>query len=451
MVGSHGLNLWPELFLVSILPILYTIHGYKPIKYVAHLVVGLILLSIFWRWVLDSLKNPACRMSSNFGVRNLVTLFSTIGFAIWSTLGFLQGAFNGFASPIAWWIDALNVIAAFYLFSLLVCAGKSSKEKPPAWQIGVIVGLSIYFLTNIVLWFIGIQSSGGIYTIMGENRILALIGISAVRVAFPITSGLNGAAIFAAASIGIGLAFIFTQKTIYIRVLAFALIGTAAFVILMSDSRGALFSIIAVLLVAILVRYAAFRKFLPAIYLLLPLLPVVAIAFVSLIPKDLIFGFFSRGGEQFVTPAAALTTGRNYVWSAVLSLLEDPSFNVIYGWGIYGHVVSGASSKFAWIFDDSGITAHTTHNMYLQTFVDRGIIGVLILVLTIFFVTRSLVRRYTECQVLGVKVTEPLMGIFIITSLVAGGGSEAVLSLYFPDHLWMFFLACSLAYTARID
>lgn len=446
-----GLGLWPEAFIVSFLPIMYTIQGYRPIKYTAHFVVFLVCLSVFWRWVLDPLKIPAYRLSENFKTSNLAALFATACFGVWSVLGFLQGAANGFANPLTWWIDAINILAAVYLFSLLGCAGRLVDRGFSHWQVTVVVGLIFYFSANIILWLFGVQSAGGMYAMMGENRILALIGVNVLRVTFPVSSGLNGMAIFATASIGIGLAFLFTQSGFLLRSLALVLIGICAFVILMSDSRGALFAMMIVLAAAVFVRRAAFRRILPWLLTLLPLLPLMAIAFVSLIPKDIIFGLLSRGGGQFVTPAAALTTGRNYIWGSILSLFEEPSFNIVYGWGMYGHVASGASTKFAWIFDDSGITAHTTHNMYLQAFVDRGIIGLIILVTTIFIVIKSLMRRYVECQSSGTRVTEPLMGILILTALTAGGGSEAVLSLYFPDHLWMFFLACALAYAARAD
>ena len=442
--GAIGLSLWPEILTLCLLPFLYTLPGFRDIKYTSHFVAGVLLVSLFWRWMLDPLKRPHLRIVENFGVNNSAAPLLSAALMVWISLGYLQGAANSFASPVTWWIDALKILCACYLTFLLIGAGRLSTSGYGRFLPIFMLALSIYFTTNIVLWLLNFKAISTSLQFMGENRLLGLIGIHTPRVSFPLSSGLNGIAALAVAAFGLGWAFIVTQRSGPIRALATMLIAFSVFVVVMSDSRGAIFGLFFVVLISWIVRSRSLGRFVAPVLTVLPIMPLVIIAFISVIPEGVIYSFFSRGGGQFLTPAAALTTGRSYVWSAVLELFNELSFGLIFGWGIFGHIASGVSVQYAWIFDDPGVTGHTTHSMLLQAFVDRGILGLLLLLTTIFFVARSLVMRISQYRKERIPTTEPLAGLLIAAGLVACGGNEAVLSIYFPDLLLMFCLACAI-------
>jgi O-antigen ligase len=81
----------------------------------------------------------------------------------------------------------------------------------------------------------------------------------------------------------------------------------------------------------------------------------------------------------------ATGNGRIYIWQATQRQLEHSDiFHLLFGFGADGQVTSGASLQYAYLFEGTPnpLLVHV-HNLALQTLLDMGIVGLVLLVVTV--------------------------------------------------------------------
>jgi hypothetical protein len=268
--------------------------------------------------------------------------------------------------------------------------------------------------------------------------VLAKLGVYVTRVDFPLASGVNSFGAIAAAGLAASLTMLLLRVPHPPRAL---LIGSAAiclYGLLATDSRIPL--AVTVLVVAALRLAPRLRPALPvalyvpfSAFLLLRLLASVA----GLSSAEQL----SRAGED-----VASGNGREYVWEAVWHALSRFEPQQLVGWGAEGHITSGVSQHYAFVFPPNlGPTAFTTHNLALQTILDGGYLALALLVVVTFMTIKRL--QLAAHQAPG----SPAIGLVAATIvLVASGTTEALPTYNFMDTMVLFVMLVTTAAAAPV-
>jgi O-antigen ligase len=182
--------------------------------------------------------------------------------------------------------------------------------------------------------------------------------------------------------------------------------------------------------IVVVASFSVGRRFLGAgLVALLPLSPFLVIGVAGLLANTGAVAALSRTGNDVVT-----ATGRLYIWRPVISFLEHPHAEQLIGYGANGQVTSGVSASYAYLFMSdqtvSNPTTVTTHNIVLQTILDYGYIGLVVIgALVAVAVTRlwRASRRYPASPFPAV--------LALFTVIMLNGMTEALPSYTFLDVL----------------
>ena len=208
---------------------------------------------------------------------------------------------------------------------------------------------------------------------------------------------------------------------------ALCLYGTLAI-----DFRGALLIALAISALILLLPRLRVASGLGLIVLLSP---AVIIGLLGFLANSDAVNTFSRSGSDL-----ASGTNRLYVWGPVWEYLAKPSIQLVYGFGANGHITSGVSSHYAYLYTGApNPTSYTTHNVVLQTALDSGYVGVALLLLAEIR-TISLLQRASE------PMTDALLASTAVLFLC--GATEA-LPIDFVDALVAFLLLVGVATSLR--
>jgi O-antigen ligase len=274
----------------------------------------------------------------------------------------------------------------------------------------LLLPFTFYFLINLISWLIGFNIEVGTeVTGAGEAFLLSKFGIYMRRVEFPFSGGINSFAALAGVFFSF-TTFLLIKKQNFIFNL---FLWTLCFLILLlSDSRGALFfPFIAVLL------FFTFQK-IHFLYLIryFPLLTVIGpiIIFITLqVLAD--FNFF----ESLSRNDSDLLTGNSRLIIWLIALQEFINFKLIHlvGYGQLGHYGSGASLEWGELFEnyssmDSSLTH--PHNSLFAILFDYGYIGLIIYLLIMIKMTSLYSFNNNN------EVFVPLIIIFVFYSTIIG-------------------------------
>jgi len=246
-----------------------------------------------------------------------------------------------------------------------------SRRKTTAQQAAasVTIGLAVYMIVNVAAHLVGLTSPGDAVRIGGLGD----------RILFPFARSINEpSAVFA-----IFIVLVAAQWMIGMRPTWIHLLGAVAgiYVVVESGSRAPAI-LAAVLVLAVLVAPRGASRALPIIvpvavsvpFYLFAVKPALALAGDILASSTLL----SRGqtGQQL-----ADLSSRVPIWEGTTSCWTQAAGNLgrLVGWGLNGHATSGAN-RFYLMGQDAFLSnpvALTTHNTFLQTLLDSGIVGLI--------------------------------------------------------------------------
>jgi O-antigen ligase len=253
---------------------------------------------------------------------------------------------------------------------------------------------------------------------------LSALGGHTTRSNLPLASGVNAsgaisAAGFAAAAI---LALRVRRPSRVVTVSAALL---CAYATLLSDSHAALLIALGLVLLFALRPHA--RRFSPVV--------VAAVASPAIVVGAV--GLISTLGLQFVSRenGNGITTvdGRLRIWEAAWDAIKGSDlYHILFGYGAFGQLTSGASRNYASIFE--GVTTepllNTVHDLPLQTMLDGGILAIAALLALGFAIFSSLGRVAAKAPSAPVQA---LSAIVIV--LLLNGATEALPSYLFSESL----------------
>lgn len=279
----------------------------------------------------------------------------------------------------------------------------------------------VYVALNVALHVVGFGADRSDFGYL-PTALLGQLGISSNRALFPLSTGFNNFGAIA----GIAL----TSSTLLawraqgrLRRAAMLGAGVSLYAVLLTDSRAAfIFSLTAIVFVILAPRVRARR--LGRIALLLPLVPLLVVEVLATVANGRYSPEFSREGASLATG-----TVRVEVWEAVLSFLSDFRLEHFFGYGSYGQATSGVSLGYSTFFRGSDdLLTVSPHNMLLQSILDTGYIGLLIILsLCVVIVNRLAAHRVGDPSpqsyaLFGAAVCLLLIGL--VEAVPAEGGSE---------------------------
>jgi O-antigen ligase len=280
-------------------------------------------------------------------------------------------------------------LVAVSMFGLLLFTTARSKAETWRRLIAVALAPSVYIGLNILLYFAGFAPAvdpNAVSLASGHPaKTLALIGVHIDRVAFAMNPSVNGMGVIAA--VGLAAATMLALRTEgRERKLGVAGAATCLLGLLLADTRAALFLAI---LVVVLLSVVKRTKIAVLLAVAIPFSPWVIRATLYVLSSTGLAAPLSRNANNIATGGA-----RVYIWQGAEHQLEHSSiFHALLGYGANGQVTSGASRLYAYLFagTPNPLLVHV-HNLALQTLLDMGLVGLLLLIATVVMTVARLER-----------------------------------------------------------
>lgn len=421
-----------DAFVLLLLPTLLNLSTFEKLQ-VSRAVVTLLFFGLFIKncVVYSAISEPWSKMvsagfSQLFSLQNrifwllvaLVTLF---------VIADIRGGFARVVPPLAY-IGFFLWACCITLYLASVVTLNTSANSQSQLLISFVLGMPLYVLLNLLGHTTGLQGPISVFD-SGQNKILSLVGISAVRVAFPFASGLNNFGVFAGLTIvsSFALAIAARSRLLLVVSLLATIIGLVGAV--MVDSRAPLgFAIFCCLALLFLRSSPAFAKVLYSIPWFSFLAPVIFTATAWFIQDWKLAELLGRQGD--FANRLGLLSGRDAIWSSVGRLMTDLNPIHLIGYGSFGQLTSGISKDYGWVFSTIvGANVHSLHNAALQVFIEIGYFGLAVWVLFWLKLFSNLIETFHNEGVFELRLVPLAMACFVCFS----GAMEVSGTTAFPD------------------
>jgi len=323
-----------------------------------------------------------------------------------------------------------SVVIAFYpiaVATLFLVLESDQERRLLSFEI-LLLSVVVYVVVNVILKILGFEPTKHIFdysmTGYGKAKILGLLGMSADRDLFPLTSGLTTFGAISGLSTLICFYFLRSSKNGYFLLISMVGMLLSLYALTISDARAA----IAWVMVLILLELVIKKKYKPLVVK-------------SILVVSIFFPFVLSAVSGYLASKDAMSTvsrndssigtlnGRVDIWNVVLDRTSVLSLHTIVGWGFEGHKTSGMSDIYKKYFGLHRLHADktTTHNMSLQLFVDVGLIGIFAWVLLIWSLVRTIELRKLDRRLY------MLLAFFLLI-----GATDAAPTIYQPDLMMAF-------------
>jgi O-antigen ligase len=334
------------------------------------------------------------------------------------------GPATGYTSH-QWRIDTITYLT-LAVFGFVMFVRDDNQQRVRTARLALVFAPAVYVAANVFL-LIGGVTTNRVPPPEAKNpaEILGLLGITHLRTFFPLGVGVNTFGITIGAALCMSLVLVMRARG-SLRQLAIAATTTSAYAMLLADSRGPLFSALAASFLVVLAgrRFAGRLNRLP---FLIPASPFIVFAILGLLSNSFV--------AVAVQGRGALATGSNrlYIWKPILNLLSHFDAAQIFGYGAFGQITSGATQGYLYLF--RGYTyVPAAHNFVLQTTLDIGYVG-LIIVIGLMVVS---IRSFAEVSKLGDLGASALLAGTVY--LVLAGFTEAAPTIYSTEAFFFFIL-----------
>lgn len=383
------------------------------------------------------LRNGKILYTPIFNVRGLLIFLAFLFLLIisfWRTHSFLDSEFSVFKKTL---IFLLLPVFLYFLYQKKKVEQAEGFEKK--FMKAIIHVLGIFCLVNILAFVLNPTfGSGGATT-------FRLIGISTKKLLFPLYANTHPA------SIGLLGGFLVVLSIAYLRhVKAFNFkekanlliyIVGGFIVILMSDSRGLLFT--TVMCVVGMVALVSFNKLgvLKLAVWLVPFSSLLLISLLQVVADNSFLSQISRNNSSDI----ATGNSRAFIYQAANKELFDFKPIHVVGFGEYGPYGAGITKyymegKFGHDTKRQKLISSVTHNTALQVIFDIGYMGLLVYLFLLFSV-------FSQCIILfrnGNKVQVLIM--YLLAFMLINGTSETYYGHYHPFRNYLFVIVVFFAF-----
>ena len=287
--------------------------------------------------------------------------------------------------------------------------------------------VSLYVVTNFVMYMLGFETGKELSTWGGlpDSVLMSVVGINTSRVFFPLSSGLNSFALVAGMSLVYSVSMLGKKKLkLRFRTLAAISVLISLVSLVLVDARM-IFIVTFLVMVYGLFRLTTQAKMYRALLLVSAFLPGMLVFAAGIVIEKLDTSSLSRnsGNSGVVT-----INGRTEIWDKVYDEIKYPKILHIVGYGAKGQITSGISKDVAQTFSATAVNKDevTVHNYILQTFLDAGYLGLLVLFAVLYRASGRAKNR---------KIINAWLLLFLL-----GGVTESAPMMYSPD-LYFIFIA----------
>lgn len=378
-----------------------------------------LLLLPFWavvitRLIIGPTLRASWRQRLSISIRHAQSrplAFGAVGLLICFTLADIARAFVAGTIQAGIAREQFIVSTTLFLFAFTVFLWPRSRESYEQLVRDIFLGLALFIVASVVLDLLGVSASAFERQTRGTTtQLLSLIGISVQRRAFVLGSGLNGFGAAAGACLAAWLILFIRKPGGTSRVLSALFVVAGAYCLLLTDSRSAFFTALLCVSLAVLVT----EGFLGGerwITTLLPLLPFV------LLPITILFSVVLSDNVSRSSDDISTLGNRIYVWRAVGTEFSNFRFAHLFGFGLFGQVTSGVSSRFGKVVGAGYETQQlSAHNALLQYVLDSGYIGAAVFL----FVCWSALSRLPDVRSRQASSHERLLRYLIVYVLLTG-------------------------------
>ncbi|NMB55689.1 MAG: O-antigen ligase family protein [Leptolinea sp.] len=273
-------------------------------------------------------------------------------------------------------------------------------------------------MANVILYFLGAQQDYDFYFKQVTAVMARSLGIYINRVVFPTAPGINSFGIIAGAGAVVSTIFLISQKKMFLRLSGFFGLLSSIFVMILTDSRGALvYGLIVVLLS--LFPYQAITRYLRWSGTVSPLFPFAVMTVLGIIPTS-ISNTFSRPTANPLSNS--IISGRLFIWDVVLDYFRTFNLSHFTGLGYRGQAAVDISSRYSSLFKFAYAPEFAgAHNQIFQTLIETGYSGILLVLIAITITLYRLSRE--EHDIAGKTM------FFVLIYFIFAGITESVLTL----------------------
>lgn len=305
----------------------------------------------------------------------------------------------------------------------------------------VISGVFLYVLLNVILMLLDIRPNDyePIYNYDLKGIILTQIGLDWLMLQPPLASApktISVVCLFLAIcsapySIRIGRVQRSQEQNPLIAIFAISMV-------LYSDARMALVTFFIIYFLALSFSKATLRILMKITIVLSPLLPIIIVGLAGVLQEVSIIQMFSRNDWNNISTLS----NRTYIWENFMTEAVNFNYSFLVGYGLHGQIESGISQQSAYIFDARiDDKHHSLHNTIFQMYIDRGLIGLAIFILLVYF----LISRISKAGEIGYRTSLGVFAIFVL------GQTESLFILSPVDSLTVFILLLAFSTSAFID
>lgn len=303
----------------------------------------------------------------------------------------------------------------------------------------------VYVLFNLTLHAIGVRAPDQLFLAKYPAQMASLLGIQTYRVVFPMASGFNNFGSLAGVVIA-SCPFLLREKTLTLfeKILIVLMIISSVISIFLTDSRGALIFSIGTLCLMFLPKmlFNPLRWVVLGTTLFLPFLLINPPSF--LVEKMTILARPASEWQQqpdddstnctpLASASAGFLTNRTAIWQTTMDAISFTNPRTYFGYGFRGQLISGVSKKYSCLFSSyENQIFISSHQIWLQTVMDIGIIGLILTLTTFVFLMLELERD----QKFPLKGINAAYSAFLLYTVAIGTLESSV----FPDAFEIFTL-----------
>ncbi len=356
------------------------------------------------------------------------------------SLALIRGAQDGAYVNMTSAAGKIVLYLTIILFGMVAVTSARDTAERNERLLAIVLAPVIYVVLNLVLASGGVQNPVPAGATAGtQDQLLSFVGVAGVRQQYPLSTSINLYSIVASSSVAGLLVLRLRVPEALPRFVVWPAVLICLYEVITGDSRATL----AIALIVVLV-FAVRRRFAgaPWIAFVMPFFPLIVIGALELVSSSGIASLLSRSGNgQSNFDSFSTGTGRVYLWRGAWQVIEHFRLQDVIGWGAAGQIPSGASTHYAFVFPTNPLNYTIfTHDVALQTILDEGYIGLLILVFLIWR-TFVLLRRHLRLDPRSPAAALVAMLLVIILS----GATEVSPTYYSEEVLLMVFLIAGAA------
>ena len=337
-------------------------------------------------------------------------------------VGMLRGSFD---SPFV-----MLFVYQFVTFVFFSIAANRVLNNNKEFIRYVFYGIFLYLGVNVILYLAKLENQAIIYKRDFDAVMLSLIGIDTNRVYYPLAEGINTFGMVGGAGFSMSCAMfidLFRRKSKEIEYWITSTAGCVLglFIILTTDSRGALLFAFIVAGLMVLSRITINTFVFMGIVAIQPA--------VLLLREDILQRIVLL--KPLIRSHTGVLSGREVIWMKAIEELSKFKWIHMVGYGLGGQTKSGLVERYNYMFT-SYVNIHgiSLHHFGLQTVIDNGYIGLVFAYLLIAILGISLITKIKSTQNNQEYMISYALLLFIILA-----GSVSIAPYFYAKELFFLF------------